>query len=70
MLGLYITRIANTKFNVMINSTKEHLDVSDHEYQVALAGRTFIARDAGLAMTMEISPRVDDFLFHSRLSVG
>ncbi|XP_074603364.1 uncharacterized protein LOC141856831 [Brevipalpus obovatus] len=70
MLGLYITKITNTKFNVVINSNKENLDVFDQEYQVALAGRTFIARDARLAMNMEISPRVANFLFNSRLSVG
>lgn len=69
MLGLYITKITNTKFSIEVNGTRGHSDVFDHKYQVALVTRTFIARDAGLAITMEVSPKVNDYLFYNKLPI-
>ncbi|XP_053200658.1 uncharacterized protein LOC128385770 isoform X2 [Panonychus citri] len=70
MLGMYITKITNTKFAVEVNGSKDRMsDAFDHRYQVALVTRTFIARDAGLAITMEISPKVTDYLFYNKLEV-
>ncbi|XP_015795091.1 uncharacterized protein LOC107371503 [Tetranychus urticae] len=70
MLGMYITKITNTKFSVEVNGSKDRMsDAFDHRYQVALVTRTFIARDAGLAITMEVSPKVTDFLFYNKLEI-
>ncbi|XP_074593522.1 uncharacterized protein LOC141849200 [Brevipalpus obovatus] len=70
MLGLYITKLISTKFNVEINGTRGHNDAFAHQNQVALVTRTFIARDAGSAITSELSPKVSGFLNNVKIMMA
>lgn len=69
MLGLYITKLINTKFEIEVHGKKENTNINDITDQVSLVTRTYIAQDAGAALTMDISPKVTDYLFYNKLFI-
>ena len=69
MLGLYITKFIDTKFDIEVKGKKESIDISDITDQVGFVTKTFISKDANVALTMDISPKVTDYLFYNKLLI-
>lgn len=69
LLGFYVSQPANTEFEVEVLGGKDHSNAEQITDHIKLMTRMALSRDGRLAITYDISPRIEEYLASNSFSL-
>lgn len=69
LIAFYVSEPLDQLFNVTVQGGKEHSDAEQFREHIMVVTKMAFSRDARLALTYDIGPRIEDFLAISTFSI-